>query len=172
MSVNSFGEGFLKVLYDAAYLVLAACVLLVLMWIYVILKRWYGRARIARSRRDGIKAMNHAANSSEGINWWQHLSLKLTGEIYEIKESIFYFIFLCIVFALSFLFADDFLCWISSNQIVHLAFRVLGVIYVIAMIVYWISCFQSLIKYARVWRFIIVSALLVISIWGGVLAFF
>lgn len=163
MNTGDFLGYLLNILYRVFYLALSAVLLFFLIWIYVKLKRWYGRSRIARSNNDFKEVSDHIVSTGKKINFIQRFVLAQTGEILDIRSFIFYLI--CIFIGISLgLFGDDLLVLIFNEETRSIIYILFIVIFSLLYIIIWIFSLKSLIKYARFFPFIYCSAFLAIWI--------
>jgi hypothetical protein len=70
-----------KVLYYVVYIVVASIIIFIILWIFVRLKRWYAKARIARSRKDSTTKFDYIKETNKEITGFQRFYLSQTGDV-------------------------------------------------------------------------------------------
>ena len=159
MKISSLWEYLLNILFGALYLALSAGLLLILVFIFVYLKRWYGRARISRSEKDFEKVGEYIVGTGKKINFFQRKLLSQTGEIISFKFFLLILLSSIVLFLIIYL-GDTYLVSMFTEITLRKIMIPLIIFIELYDIIVWIFSLKSLIQYARLVPFIIFSACL------------
>lgn len=171
MNLNGFMNHLLNIAYDMIILLLSVVAIIIFLWIFVKIKRWYGKARINRSSTDFKTAVDYIDENDKSINRFQRLYLNLTGEIESIANLKFIIFLFLIVAIISILFG--LLLWydIIEYEIIEKIldaklFTIVLIICCTALEIFivslWVEAIKGLIRFARILPFLFWSILLTV----------
>ena len=154
MIKTSFLDHLLQMVYDMFILILSVVVILIFLWIFVKIKRWYGKARIERTTHDFKETVHYIEKKGKGINWLQRVSLKLTGEIESgqfLKDAIIGAIIgALIAVLLKVVLGEDLVERILNKNVFWIFMSVYCIITELIIGYYWIKSIRNFVKHARI----------------------